>query len=160
MNEDFNPYERPLTERPAQPQNGAGQSGQGQPPQYYPQQNSQPYPPQYYYPYPPQYVQRRGGGAAKAFSIISFVLGCFSLLIALFFVFAMFVSRGSAYYSGSFGALSLSYSVMTAIPGLVFAIIALAKGSRLFALALLGLIFNSMLLLLSLTTLLLSIIAG
>ena len=159
MNDEYNPYDRPLTERQDQTNNAPRPEERRQTNQYYPQQNQPPYTSQYYYPYP-QYAQPKGSVVAKVFSIISFVLGCFSLLIALFFAFAMFVSRGSAYYSGGFGLVSLSNSVTTALPGLVFGIIALAKGSRLFALALLGVIFNSMLVLLCVCTFLMSVLAG
>lgn len=131
MNEERNPYLE--QQDPFAAQEGA----LNQPKPYAPQP---PYHPPVYGGYaPPQ----TGGGAAKAFGIVSFVAGCISIFAALLCLLAV-VSSGTA-NAASF-SLSVVYSLLFGAPGLVFGILALVKRTRLFPLALLGMIFNGLLL--------------
>ena len=136
--ENTNPYEAKTTSADFdQPK------PQYQPPQYRPQPN------EYYRPVQPQYhqVYRQpvpGGGAAKAFAIVAFVAGCIS--ISILFIMLMAASGSTSAYRyrsdrSGLAAVSLVYSFICSIPGLVFGIVALAKKTNKFPLALLGTIF-------------------
>ena len=158
MQEDRNPY--------ADQQQGAGEQGYPQTVQTGYQQNYQPpaqqnyqqgyqQPVQQYYqqgyqqpaqqnyqqgyqqPYYGYAQPQQGGGAAKAFSIVSFVAGCISIFLALIFLFAPVTLWIAAFV----------YGIFLSVPGLVFGIVALVKKTRLFPLGLLGVIFNGVLLL-------------
>ena len=158
MQEDRNPY--------ADQQQGAGEQGYPQTVQTGYQQNYQPpaqqnyqqgyqqpvqqnYQQGYQQPVQQNYQQgyqqpyygyaqpQQGGGAAKAFSIVSFVAGCISIFLALIFLFAPVTLWIAAFV----------YGIFLSVPGLVFGIVALVKKTRLFPLGLLGVIFNGVLLL-------------
>ena len=158
MQEDRNPY--------ADQQQGAGEQGYPQTVQTGYQQNYQPpaqqnyqqgyqqpvqqnYQQGYQQPVQQNYQQgyqqpyygyaqpQQGGGAAKAFSIVSFVAGCISIFLALIFLFAPVTLWTAAFV----------YGIFLSVPGLVFGIVALVKKTRLFPLGLLGVIFNGVLLL-------------
>ena len=97
MSEEFNPYVNPESNQTAQPGYAAPQS---------PQQQQMPFQPQAYV-YPPQptnaqrvnyrayAAQKSSSGAAKAFGIVSFIIGCFVLMIAsmIFFNFRTTVTQ-------------------------------------------------------------------
>lgn len=134
MNEERNPYAQPYS----QPGSAPGLSQE-----VFPAPPRQTAPPCGGYQPPPQPVPRQGGGAAKAFAVVSFVAGCFSLFAALLCLVAV-VSSGTA-NAASF-SLSVVYSLLFVAPGLVFGVLALVKRTRLFPLALLGVIFNGLLL--------------
>lgn len=139
------------------------QPPQYQPPQYRPQQYQQPPQPQYrpqpneyYRPVQPQYHQVyrqpvQGGGAAKAFAIVAFAAGCISIsILALLIMDASIISTSAYKYSSdraAWAALALTYSFICSIPGLVFGIVAMAKKTNKFLLAILGTIFCGSLLL-------------
>ena len=91
----------------------------------------------YQQPYYGYAQPQQGGGAAKAFSIVSFVAGCISIFLALIFLFAPVTLWIAAFV----------YGIFLSVPGLVFGIVALVKKTRLFPLGLLGVIFNGVLLL-------------
>ena len=91
----------------------------------------------YQQPYYGYAQPQQGGGAAKAFSIVSFVAGCISIFLALIFLFAPVTLWTAAFV----------YGIFLSVPGLVFGIVALVKKTRLFPLGLLGVIFNGVLLL-------------
>ena len=115
-------YQQPVQQNYQQPVQQNYQQG-------YQQGYQQPY---YGYAQPQQ-----GGGAAKAFSIVSFVAGCISIFLALIFLFAPVTLWTAAFV----------YGIFLSVPGLVFGIVALVKKTRLFPLGLLGVIFNGVLLL-------------
>ncbi len=155
MNEEFNPYEQ--QNAPVDPQPYYEQPQYTQPyqqPQYQPyeQQYQQPqYPQNGYYPYYPQqqYAQpQRGGGAAKAFSIVSFVAGCISLVSVLTALASFFVAlqTNDISYSSTFSGIYASLvgsSMITAVPGIIFGIIALVRKTKLVPLAIMGIVFNA-----------------
>ena len=154
--ENANPYEAKTTSadfdqpkpqyQPPQPQY---MPPQYQPPQYRPQPN------EYYRPVQPQYhqVYRQpvpGGGAAKAFAIVAFVAGCISISILVVLLMATgTISFDLKYRSGrgALSALALTYGFIFSVPGLVFGIVAMAKKTNKFPLAILGTIFCASLLL-------------
>ena len=141
-------YQQPPQYRPPQ-QQYMQQPPQYQPPQYRPQ------PSEYYRPVQPQYhqVYRQpvpGGGAAKAFAIVAFVAGCISISILL----VLLMSTGTISFNlkyrsgrGALAALALTYGFIFSVPGLVFGIVAMAKKTNKFPLAILGTIFCASLLL-------------
>ena len=158
MQEDRNPYADqqqgtgeqgyPQTVQPGYQQNYQPpaqqnyQQGYQQPvQQYYQQGYQQPaqqnYQQGYQQPYYGYAQPQQGGGAAKAFSIVSFVAGCISIFLALIFLFAPVTLWTAAFV----------YGIFLSVPGLVFGIVALVKKTRLFPLGLLGVIFNGVLLL-------------
>ena len=130
-----------------------------QQPQYQQYQQSQPY--QQPYPYQQQYYynQRPQGnksaGMAKAFSIVSFVTGCISILMVLIMAFTLFMSIGiSTYINGisswadeGVSGLSLRGVPTLSLPGMIFGIVALVKKTKLPVLAVMGVVFNGVLLL-------------
>lgn len=130
-----------------------------QPPQNQIQQQPYPYQQQYYYTQQPQ--GNKAAGMAKAFSIVSFVSGCISLFVSvLFMIFVLFaLSLSNGYHSNysavfqAFASLSAGYSMILAIPGGIFGILALVKKTRMKPFAILGLIFNGSLLLVALFSL-------
>ena len=166
-----NPYANPQNAEPQYPQypqyqqpqqyQDYPQNQQYQQYQPYQQQNQmpqQPYPYQQPYYYNPQPQGNKGAGMAKAFSIVSFATGCLSMLVSLVVVFLFFVymmlsssSRGvpSAMSSGITEMLG-RYSLPFGLPGVIFGIIALVKKTKLPALAVMGVIFNGVLLILTL----------
>lgn len=136
-------YQQPQY-RPPQ-QHYMQQQPQCQQPQYRPQPN------EYYRPVQPQYhqVYRQpvsGGGAAKAFAIVAFAAGCISIsILALLIMDASIISTSAYRYStdrGSLAGLALTYGFICSIPGLVFGIVAMAKQTNKFLLAILGTIFS------------------
>ncbi len=153
MNEEFNPYEKRQTEEQAydsyyQPQDHQPQV-QYPPQQDYQYREQQDYyrqPDQYgfpeYYPYQNQTdPQPNGGKAARIFSIISFAAGCVSLLRAFFIVIEL--STGGFLLKSLDLSNSDAFSIMsTAVPGLIFGIIALTKRTKTVPMAMLGAIFN------------------
>ena len=146
-----NPYEQ--GQQPAEPYEQTYQQPQYQQPQYQQPQYQQPlyqqplYQPQQY----PAYRQPvQGGGAAKAFAIVSFVAGCIALGILMVIVMATTSTSSNPYRYNSaragMAAVSLVYGMITSVPGLIFGIIAMAKKTNKFPLALLGIIFSASLL--------------
>ena len=141
-------YQQPPQYMPPQ-QQYMQQPPQYQPPQYRPQPN------EYYRPVQPQYhqVYRQpvpGGGAAKAFAIVAFVAGCISISILVVLLMATgTISFDLKYRSGrgALSALALTYGFIFSVPGLVFGIVAMAKKTNKFPLAILGTIFCASLLL-------------
>lgn len=130
------PYQQPVYPQQPNPQQPNPQQPYQQP--VYPQQ---PYR-QPYYGYAPK---SKTSGAAKAFSIISFVAGLIALFV--FILTVLFnISRGIDEYSVAvmFG-ISMPYGLFLAVPGLIFGIIALIKKTSLFPLGLMGVLFNGML---------------
>ena len=145
-------YQQPQYQQP-QYQQPQYQQPQYQQPQYQQPQYQQPlyqqplYQPQQY----PAYRQPvQGGGAAKAFAIVSFVAGCIALGILMVIVMATTSTSSNPYrYSSAragMAAVSLIYGMITSVPGLIFGIIAMAKKTNKFPLALLGIIFSASLL--------------
>ena len=136
------PYQPPYQQQqPYQP------PYQQQPP-YQPPYQQPPYRQQPYYQQLPGrqpyygYAQRQpGGGAAKAFAVVSFVAGICSMMIVIL-TLSLYT-----YSSASMFSMSVVYSFIWAIPGLLFGILSLAKKTRLFVLGLLGVIFNGALVL-------------
>lgn len=138
MTEEFNPYNnqnenvqpQPLfnqqtSEQPVQPQMPA------QPPVQPVQQQSQP-PVQNRYPYPQQYTNaqrtaypyrdnKKTSGAAKAFGVVSFIIGCFALIITsmIYFNFRSTVSEKYGF--------SLAWSAIIGLPALIFGVVSLMK---------------------------------
>lgn len=182
MNEEFNPYAQqpaPQDEAPAAPvqpqyydypQQSVRQQQYDIPQQPIQQQYQPPVQPQYNYqpPVQPQYQQpvyyypaqraprQPGAGAAKAFSIVSFVAGCISLFIVLLWVLMIGVlgATHAAYstYASSSGSealfsLTASYSVILGIPGMIFGIVAMVKKTKLMPMAVMGVVFNGLLIL-------------
>lgn len=154
MAEERNPYFEQTTDtvdgQPTYPQQPQYQQPTGyyqqpeQPPQYPQQQYPQQYPQQPYY----GYAQKQpGGGAAKAFAVISFVVGCFSLLFALFGLIILADGRFARNAAATVLALSFVYGIALTLPGMIFGIVSVAKKTRLMALGVLGVIFNLILLL-------------
>ena len=156
-----NPYEQ--GQQPAEPYEQTYQQPQYQQPQYQQPQYQQPQyqQPQYQQPLyqqplyqPQQYPAYRqpvqGGGAAKAFAIVSFVAGCIALGILMVIVMATTSTSSNPYRYNSaragMAAVSLVYGMITSVPGLIFGIIAMAKKTNKFPLALLGIIFSASLL--------------
>lgn len=145
-------YQQPQYEQPYEQQY---QQQQYQQPQYYqqyeqPSQNMQypQYPQNNSYPYYSQqaYVQpQRGSAIAKVFAILAFVLGCVSLVSALSSVFSFFMLNqyNDVTYSSPIYAISSAFSLelFTALPGIIFGIIALAKKTKLVPMAVIGLAF-------------------
>ena len=143
-------YQPPQYQQPQyqQPQYGQPQYGQ---PQYGQPLYQQPlYQPPQYQQYPAYRQPVRGGGAAKAFAIVSFVAGCIALGIFMLIIMATTSTSHNVYrYSterAGIAAMSLVYGMLTSVPGLIFGIIAMAKKTNKFTLALLGIIFSASLL--------------
>ena len=142
------PQYQPPQYQPPQYQPPQYQPPQYQPPQYDPQQYQ---PPQYQ---PQQYDQFNQpvpvSKAARVFSILSFVFGC---IVAFFLLTLLVSSKGTDIFnyssssSSAKGTPDIVGGVVLAIPGLVFGIIALAKKTTKFPLALLGTVFNGIFLL-------------
>lgn len=151
MAEEKNPYYQQTADsadgQPTYPQQPAGyyqqpeQQPQYQQPQAY---QTQPYPQQPYY----GYAQKQpGGGAAKAFAIISFVVGCLSFLLVLFGLIILAAGSYSRNAAGAVFALTFGYGLIVAFPGMIFGIVSLAKKTRLLPLGVMGVLFNVFLLL-------------
>lgn len=136
MNEERNPYAQPYS----QPGSAPGLSQE-----VFQAQQQPDYPTPYpsYGGFPPQ----QGGGAAKVFSILSFALGCLSLFTAFLCLLVLLVVSGQGDDPEIVFGLSVGDAITLAAPGLVFGILALVKKTRLFLPALLGVIFNGILLL-------------
>lgn len=139
------PYQQPVYPQQPNPQQPYQQPNPQQPNPQQPYQQpvypQQPYR-QPYYGYAPK---SKTSGAAKAFSIISFVAGLIVLFV--FILTVLFnISRGIDEYSVAvmFG-ISMPYGLFLAVPGLIFGIIALIKKTSLFPLGLMGVLFNGML---------------
>ena len=143
-------YQQPQYQPPqyGQPQYGQPQYGQPQyqQPLYQPQQYQQMYP-----QYPAYRKPVQGGGAAKAFAIVSFVAGCIALFILMMMLMFSTPSTGDFLRSRStrsaFAAIALTYGTVISVPGLIFGIVAMAKKTNKFTFALLGIIFSASLLL-------------
>ena len=111
MSEEFNPYVNPENNQTAQPAYTAPQSPWQQPAQspVQPQPPQMPFQPQGYV-YPPQptnaqrvnyrayAAQKSSSGAAKAFGIVSFIIGCFVLMIASMIFPRAFLSMGKVLF--------------------------------------------------------------
>lgn len=150
--QEVNPYA-------AQPQPQAPQPAQGMPPQS-PQSSqpaqgvprqpyAQPYPPkQQPYPYPqaysnhPQPAPRSNStGAANAFGMVSFVIGCFILPVTamIFFNFRSSVTE-------KFG-VSLWFSIVLSVPAVIFGVLSLTKKAEKRLFPILGIAFAGLLVL-------------
>lgn len=166
-----NPYANPQNAEPQYPQypqyqqpqqyQDYPQNQQYQQYQPYQQQNQmpqQPYPYQQPYYYNPQPQGNKGAGMAKAFSIVSFATGCLSMLVSLVVVFLFLLymvifsssPRIPSEMSNSITGMLGRYSLPFGLPGVIFGIIALVKKTKLPALAVMGVIFNGVLLILTL----------
>lgn len=177
MNEEFNPYNTPAentvptvenTPQPPFNQQVANPQAPAQPQSYNYQQPARPaqqpvqqpaqpiaqppvqqpaaprYPQQQQPVYPyrqPVVPQKSSGAAAKAFGMVSFIIGCFTLLITsmIFFNFRSSVTE-------KFNA-SLAYSIIFAVPALVFGVVALMKKTEKKLFPILGIAFAVVLML-------------
>lgn len=153
MSEEFNPYVNPENNQAAQPTYAAPQSPWQQPPvspqQMPPQQMPQPQG----YVYPPQPTnaqrvnyrayaeQKSSSGAAKAFGIVSFIIGCFVLMIAsmIFFNFRTTVTQKYNY--------ALSWGFITGLPAIIFGVVSIMKKTEKKIFPILGIAFGAILLL-------------
>lgn len=146
MNEEFNPYnntpEIPRQSENMQPQPPFNQ--QPPQPQMPPIQNGYPYPPQYSNaqrlssPYrDPQKVS----GAAKAFGVVSFIIGCFALIITsmIFFNFRSTISEKYGY--------AVMWSTVVGLPALIFGVVSLMKKTDKKLFPILGIVFAVILML-------------
>ena len=141
MTEEYNPYiqSEPLRRQPTE-------YVQPQPPQNVQQpQNAQPQPPQNVQPqpahvtfqpqgyvYPPQptnaqrenfraYAPKNSLGAARAFGVTSFIIGCFVILIASMIYFNFRTTITQKYY------YALTWSCVTGLPAVIFGVVSLMK---------------------------------
>ena len=106
-------------------------------------ENRPPYPPQYSNAQRPYYQPpaQKTSGAAKVFGVISFIIGCFILLITsmIFFNFRSSVTD-------KFG-FALIWSVIAGLPALIFGVVALMKKTDKKIFAILGITFAAILML-------------
>lgn len=143
------PYQQPY-EQPYQPsyQQQPYQQPYEQPyQQSYQQSYQQPYQ-QPYQPYPRQRYgaaqPNKAAGMAKAFSIVSFatgILSLFSVMSGMFSLFFSLTGMSTLTSPTDIGSLVAS-TLMLAVPGLVFGIIALIKKTRLLPMAIIGVMMN------------------
>ena len=122
MNEEFNPYtNQNENARPQPPFNQ--QPPQPQPPQMPPIQNGYPYPPQYSNAQRMSYQSnsQKTSGAANALGVVSFIIGCFALIITsmIYFNFRSTVSEKYAY--------AVMWSAVVGLPALIFGVVSLMK---------------------------------
>ena len=153
MSEEFNPYVNPENNQTAQPAYTAPQSPWQQPAQspVQPQPPQMPFQPQGYV-YPPQptnaqrvnyrayAAQKSSSGAAKAFGIVSFIIGCFVLMIAsmIFFNFRTTVTQKYNY--------ALSWGFLTGLPAIIFGVVSIMKKTEKKIFPILGIAFGAILL--------------
>ena len=145
----YQPYQQPYQQQNYQQ---PYQQSYQQPYQQQPyQQPYQPYPQQRYYGAQPN----KASGMAKAFTIVSFVTGILSLFSAMSGMISLFISLTgtSSLFSPTDGGSLAASTVMLAIPGLVFGIIALIKKTRMLPMAIIGVIMNGSLAAVTLLTL-------
>lgn len=147
MSEEFNPYVNPENNQAAQPNYAAPKSPWHQPPvppQQMPQPQAYVYPPQ---PTNAQRVnyrayaeQKSSSGAAKAFGIVSFIIGCFVLMIAsmIFFNFRTTVTQKYNY--------ALSWGFITGLPAIIFGVVSIMKKTEKKIFPILGIAFGAILL--------------
>ena len=154
MNEEYNPYNIPAepVSQPVQPQQPFQQP---QPPvqqtpapqqqfgNHYPQGYT--YPPQYsngnrpYYT--PNTAPQKESGAARVFGIVSFIIGCFAILITSMIYFNF---RSSV--SDKFGYATM-WSCIVGLPSLIFGVISLMKKTDKKLFPILGIAFAAVLML-------------
>lgn len=150
--QEVNPYAAQQTQQPqqtqfsqTQQQQQPQQSAQGMPRQPY----AQPYPPkQQPYPYPQAYSNHpqpapksSSGGAANAFGMVSFVIGCFILPIT-----AMIYFNFRSSVSEKFGA-ALWFSMILSVPAVIFGVLSLTKKTEKRLFPILGVAFAGVLVL-------------
>ena len=162
----FNPYAKPLQPenvepKPVEPRPFAERQPQGEPfpPQPYRQSPQPPQPPQRpvtpgfppnqppQRPYPPTYSNRpapparNSRGAAKAFGMVSFLIGCFILPITSMIFFNFRSSVGEKFGAATF------WSIVLSVPALVFGVVSLMKKPEKRLFPILGIAFAGVLLL-------------
>lgn len=136
--QETNPYAAPQPPQPAQSAQGMPQPPFVQP--YPSRQPPHPYP-QTYSNNPRPVPASDSGGAARAFGVVSFVIGCFILPITsmIYFNFRSSVSE-------KFGA-ALWFSLILSVPGVIFGVLSLTKKTEKRLLPVLGIAFAGVLVL-------------
>lgn len=161
MNEEYNPYNNPAepVANPADYMQQQPVQAPVQPPQ--PPAQQPPTPQQQFgnnypqgYTYPPQFTNgnrpyyttpntapKNGSGAANVFGIVSFIIGCFAILITsmIYFNFRSSVSE-------KFGFATV-WSCVVGLPALVFGVVSLMKKTDKKIFAILGISFAAVLML-------------
>lgn len=143
--QEVNPYaaQQPQPQQVQPPQQQPSAQGMPQPPY------AQPYPPkQPPHPYPQAYSNNprpvpksNSGGAAKAFGMVSFVIGCFILPIT-----AMIYFNFRSSVAVKFGA-ALWFSMILSVPAVIFGVLSLMKKTEKRLFPILGIAFAGVLVL-------------